>query len=103
MKKTLLTFALILGTITIYAQEVEQLKAEQAAKKDSIKALEKKVNCHDKDIGILNTKLNLFSVLIATGSAAVSGFFTWLKLKQECYNEKGFTSNNVICWMYFRS
>ena len=44
MKKIILTFALFLSTITIYAQEAEALKAEQAAKKDSIKALEKKVN-----------------------------------------------------------
>jgi hypothetical protein len=44
MKKIILTITLLLGAITIYAQELEQLKAEQAAKKDSIKALEKEVN-----------------------------------------------------------
>lgn len=53
MKKILLTSALILGTITIYAQEVEQLKAEQAAKKDSIKALEQKVNDIQAEIDAL--------------------------------------------------
>jgi len=53
MKKILLTFALILGTITIYAQEVEQLKAERAAKKDSIKALEQKVNDIQAEIDAL--------------------------------------------------
>ena len=45
MKKILLiTVLLLLSTISIYAQEAEQLKAEQVAKKDSIKALEKKVS-----------------------------------------------------------
>lgn len=53
MKKILLTFALFLGAITIYAQEAEVLKAEQAAKKDSIKALEKKVNAIQAEIDAL--------------------------------------------------
>lgn len=53
MKKIILTFALFLSAITIYAQEAEALKAEQAAKKDSIKALEKKVNAIQAEIDAL--------------------------------------------------
>ena len=53
MKKILLTIALLLGTITIYSQELDQLKAEQAAKKDSIKTLEQKVNDIQAEIDAL--------------------------------------------------
>ena len=46
-----------------------------------IKELKDKLSCHDREIGILSTKLNLFSVLVGAGSAVVSGIATWLKLR----------------------
>lgn len=64
MKKTLLTVALLLGAITFYAQEREELEAEQTAKKDSIKALEQKVNDIQAEIDALpGWRVNAFGTI----------------------------------------
>ena len=50
MKKLLLGIALLIGCFTTYGQTLEELKAEQAKKKDSIAAIQGRVNALQAEI-----------------------------------------------------
>ncbi|MFD1293073.1 DUF3078 domain-containing protein [Lutibacter holmesii] len=53
MKKVILAIAVLFGTTSLFAQTLEELKAEQAPKKDSIAALQAKVDAIDAQIEAL--------------------------------------------------
>ncbi|WP_142784298.1 DUF3078 domain-containing protein [Changchengzhania lutea] len=75
MKKTLLLLSFFIGIISLQAQTLEsELKAEQAAKKDSIKALETRVNAIQSQLDALpGWKKGAFGTI----GGSVSNFKNW--------------------------
>lgn len=74
MKKLVLVFGLVFSLTTTYSQTVEELKSEQATKKDSIKALQSKVDA-------LQGKIDAFpgwkTGAFGTIGGSLSGFNNW--------------------------
>jgi len=74
MKKLVFAFVLMLGITSTYAQTLEELKAEQAPKKDSIAALQSKVDAIQGKIDALpGWKKGAFGTI----GANLSGFDNW--------------------------
>jgi hypothetical protein len=74
MKRLVFAVVLMFGVTSIYAQTLEELKAEQAPKKDSIAALQAKVNAIQSKIDALpGWKKGAFGTI----GANLSGFDNW--------------------------
>ncbi len=74
MKKLVFAFVLMLGITSTYAQTLEELKAEQAPKKDSIAALQSKVDAIQGKIDALpGWKTGAFGTI----GGNISGFNDW--------------------------
>lgn len=74
MKKIILVIAVMFGTTFMYAQTLEQLKAEQGPKKDSIAALQAKVDALQGKINALpGWKKGAFGTI----GGSLSGFDNW--------------------------
>lgn len=91
MKKLVFLFVMLFG-ISIYAQTEEELKAEMAPKKDSIAALQAKVDAIQAQIDALpGWKVGAFGTI----GANLSGFNNWYS--REAYNSSagniGITTN----------
>lgn len=92
MKKLVFVFVLMLGVTSTYAQTLEELKAEQAPKKDSIAALQAKVNAIQGKIDALpGWKKGAFGTI----GANLSGFDNWYSKGQpnSAAGNIGFTVN----------
>ena len=74
MKKIILLFVFFSGIVLLNAQTVEELKQEQATKKDSIAALQNKVAALQSQIDALSGwKYGAFGTI----GANLSGFDKW--------------------------
>jgi len=92
MKKLVFVFVLMLGVTSTYAQTLEELKAEQAPKKDSIAALQAKVDAIQGKIDALpGWKKGAFGTI----GANLSGFDNWYSKGQpnSAAGNIGFTVN----------
>jgi hypothetical protein len=94
MKKLCLLLAFTVGAITVNAQSVEELKAKQAAKKDSIAAIQGRVNAIQAKIDAMpGWKVRAFGTI----GASLTGFNNWYAKGQPNSNAGniGFTVNGI--------
>lgn len=103
MKKIFVVLALIAGTIGTYAQTVEELQAEQAPKKDSVAAIQSRINAIQKEIDALpGWKIGAFGTI----GGSFSEFNNWYSkgIPNSSAGNIGFTVNsyaNLIEAKYF--
>lgn len=93
MKKILLVLALIAGASNSYAQTVEELKAEQKPKKDSVAAIQSRINAIQKKIDAMpGWKIGAFGTI----GASLSEFNNWYSkgIPNSSAGNIGFTVNS---------
>jgi hypothetical protein len=84
MKKLLLSFFATFALVTGYSQTVEELKAEQAPKKDSIAAIQARINALQSKIdGMPGWKKGAFG----GSSQKVVGFYDQAKIVVSLYRK----------------
>jgi hypothetical protein len=93
MRKTLIILALIGGTLGTYAQTVEELKADMAPKKDSLVAIQSRINAIQKKINAMpGWKIGAFGTI----GGSISEFNNWFSkgIPSSSAGNIGFTVNS---------
>ncbi|MEJ1221584.1 DUF3078 domain-containing protein [Sediminicola sp. 1XM1-17] len=93
MKKILLILAIIAGTLGTYAQTVEELKSEMAPKKDSVAAIQSRINAIQKKIDAMpGWKIGAFGTI----GGSFSEFNNWYAkgIPNSSAGNIGFTVNS---------